>query len=73
MGVNAMTKHLGIHEALELHEYLAFKNVCLTKSALMSKLAVDEELKAILETDAETGVRHIQTLQEFFTDRGSEE
>ncbi|OCA90662.1 hypothetical protein A8F94_01940 [Bacillus sp. FJAT-27225] len=66
-----MTKHLGIHEALELHEYLAFKNVCLTKSALMGKLAVDEELKFILETDAETGARHIQTLQAFFTDKGT--
>ena len=67
-----MTKHLGLHESLELNEYLAFKNVCLTKSLVMGKLAMDEELKAILSADAETGMRHISVLQTFFTDRGNE-
>ena len=68
-----MTKHLGLHETLDLHELLTFKNLCLTKSSTMSVLVQDEELKAILSDDAHTGVQHIQQLQEFLTDRGSNE
>jgi len=68
-----MTKYLGLHETLDLHELLTFKNLCLTKSSTMSVLVQDEELKAILSDDAQTGVQHIQQLQEFLTDRGSNE
>lgn len=64
-----MTKHLALHETLDLHELLAFKNLCLTKSATMSKLAQDVELQAILESDSQAGIRHIQQLQEFLTKR----
>ncbi|MEH7120156.1 hypothetical protein V7128_22440 [Neobacillus vireti] len=68
-----MTKHLGLHETLDLHELLTFKNLCLTKSSTMSVLVQDEELKSILSDDAQTGVQHIQQLQEFLTDRGRNE
>ncbi|RHW42117.1 hypothetical protein D1B31_05635 [Neobacillus notoginsengisoli] len=68
-----MTKNLGTHEALELHEYLVFKNITLTKSATMSKLVQDGELKTILEQDAEMGVRHIETLQQFIANRGMQQ
>jgi len=31
---------LGVHETLDMHEILMFKNICLTKSATMSAIAV---------------------------------
>jgi similar to spore coat protein len=64
-----MTKHLGLHETLDLHELLTFKNLCLTKATLMGPLAQDEELKAILTDDVDTGTQHIQQLQRFLTER----
>lgn len=65
-----MTKHLGLHETLDLHELLTFKNLCLTKAATMGVLAQDEALKAILSDDVTTGMKHIEQLQQFLTDRG---
>jgi len=67
-----MTKYLGLHETLDVHELLTFKNLCLTKAVTMSKLAQDEELKAILESDVTTGTQHIQHLQKFLTNRGAQ-
>jgi similar to spore coat protein len=68
-GGKTMTKYLGLHETLDLHELLTFKNLCLTKATTMSVLAQDPELKAILSEDAATGTQHIQQLQKFLTDR----
>jgi similar to spore coat protein len=62
-----MIKYLGLHETLDVHELVTFKNLCVTKSATMSKLAQDPELKAILDSDAVTGTRHIRNLQQFLT------
>jgi similar to spore coat protein len=42
----------GIHETLELHELLMFKNLCLTKSSTMTGMVQDQELRDILERDA---------------------
>jgi similar to spore coat protein len=64
-----MTKYLGLHETLDLHELLSFKNLCLTKATTMSVLAQDEELRAILSADAATGIQHIQQIQQFLTNR----
>ncbi|MBO0962474.1 hypothetical protein J1P26_22530 [Neobacillus sp. MM2021_6] len=64
-----MTKYLGLHETIDLHELLSFKNLCLTKATMMSGLAQDEELKAILSADVTTGIQHIQQLQQFLTER----
>jgi similar to spore coat protein len=64
-----MTKLLGLHETLDLHELLSIKNLCLTKSTTMSVLAQDEELLAILSDDVTNGIRHIQQLQQFLTNR----
>lgn len=64
-----MTKFLGLHETLDVHELLSFKNLCLTKAVTMSKLAQDEELKAILESDVTSGIHQIQQLQKFITNR----
>lgn len=54
---------LAPHEGIELHEILAFKNVCLTKSVTMSPLVSDNELKSILQRDAETTAKHIRELK----------
>jgi similar to spore coat protein len=67
-----MTKYLGLHETLDLHELLTFKNLCLTKAATMSVLAQNPELKAILSEDAVIGTQHIQQLQKFLTDRSDQ-
>lgn len=67
-----MTKHLALHETLDLHELLAFKNLCLTKTTTMSKLAQDEELRTMLEADAAAGMQHIQQIQRFLTKRGDD-
>ena len=67
-----MTKYHGLHETLDLHELLSFKNLCLTKATTMSVLAQDEELKTILADDVTTGIKHIQQLQQFLTKRGDE-
>ncbi|WP_442595724.1 hypothetical protein [Neobacillus sp. D3-1R] len=64
-----MTKYLGIHEALELHELLTFKNLCVTKAATMSALVQDETLKNLLANDAQSGSEHISQLQKFLTKR----
>jgi similar to spore coat protein len=64
-----MTKFLGLHETLEVHELLTFKNLCLTKATTMSPFALDPELRAILESDITMGTGHIKQLQEFLTNR----
>ncbi|PLR84385.1 spore coat protein [Bacillus canaveralius] len=58
-----MATPIGVHETLELHELLMFKNVCATKSATMSTLAQDDELKRILNEDVNKSRHHIEQLQ----------
>jgi similar to spore coat protein len=70
IGEKFMTKYLGLHETLEVLELLSFKSLCLTKSATMSGLVQDAELKTILSNDVNTGTEHIQRLQESLTNRG---
>lgn len=68
-GSESMVKYLGLHETLELHELLTFKNLCLTKSTTMGPLVQDEELKTILSNDVSGGQQQIQQLQQFLTNR----
>ncbi len=56
-------KGIAPHEAFELHELLTFKNVCATKSATMSALVKDEELKNMLQQDFTVLQSHIRELQ----------
>ncbi|HYK74281.1 MAG TPA: hypothetical protein VEV44_14390 [Pseudoneobacillus sp.] len=65
-----MTKYLGLHETLEVHELLTFKNLCVTKSQTMSAFVQDEALKNLLANDAQAGSQHITQLQQFLTKRG---
>ncbi|QSO53495.1 hypothetical protein JZ785_06475 [Alicyclobacillus curvatus] len=52
-----------LHETLELHELLAFKNVCLTKSITMPVLVNDGGLKDLLAAAAAMDRRHVADLQ----------
>lgn len=54
-----------LHESIELHEILTFKNLCLTKAVTMSPLVSDNELKTILKEDAAATERHIKELKGF--------
>ncbi|RHW40096.1 hypothetical protein D1B33_04425 [Lysinibacillus yapensis] len=58
-----MKDNLGVHERLEIHELLTFKNLCLTKSIAMSELAQDEQLKQLLSQTAQIDRENIQALQ----------
>ncbi|PSA98432.1 DUF892 family protein [Bacillus halotolerans] len=62
----------GLHETLELHELLTFKNLCLTKSSTMTGLVQDEELKSILEQDAKKTKQQVARLQELLSVRGEQ-
>lgn len=57
-----MNQQLAPHEKLDVHEYLAFKNVCATKAMAMSKLVKDPQLKNLLEYDLKIGHRQIQEI-----------
>ncbi|WP_077210788.1 hypothetical protein [Bacillus dakarensis] len=66
-----MTKYLALHETLEVHEILTFKNLCLTKATTMSGLVQDEELKTILSDDVAAGTKFIKHLQGYLSDRST--
>ncbi|MCR8978637.1 MULTISPECIES: hypothetical protein [Brevibacillus] len=54
---------LAMHETLEVHELLTFKNVCCTKSATMQALVSDPDLQSLLQQDVQASKQHIQELQ----------
>ncbi|RFU61625.1 hypothetical protein [Peribacillus glennii] len=60
-----MQQNLGLHETLELHELLTFKNNCLTKSSTMGALAKDDELKRLLALDVKQSKQEIEQLLQF--------
>ncbi|MGG0719717.1 hypothetical protein ABE096_19325 [Robertmurraya massiliosenegalensis] len=66
-----MTKHLALHETLEVHELLIVKNLTLTKSATMNKLVQDPELKAILTQEVAADTKFIHKLKTYLTDRSN--
>ncbi|SDJ80369.1 hypothetical protein [Sediminibacillus albus] len=65
-----MADQLALHERLELHEILTFKNLCLTKAATMHGLVGCEELKGILETDVTEGKQHVEQLNQLLKNGG---
>ena len=58
-----MGNELALHEALEIHELLAFKNVCMTKATTIRVLVADEELKGLLSTAAAADRKHVEDLK----------
>lgn len=53
----------GVHEINELHEMLTFKNVCMTKSAVMAGIAQDPALKNLLQQYVNMTMKHCQELK----------
>lgn len=64
-----MESKLALHERLELQEVLSFKNLCLTKAAMMGGLVGCEELKSILAIDVEKGKEHVEKLTDLLKGR----
>ncbi|MRH41435.1 hypothetical protein GH741_01950 [Aquibacillus halophilus] len=62
-----MVKKMGVHEKLEIHELLTFKNLCLTKSTAMSALVQDEELKQLLNYTSQIDRENIKSLSGFLS------
>lgn len=54
---------LAVHETLEVHELLAFKNTCVTKTLAMKDLVSDPGLKNLLQEDIQNGAKAIQDYQ----------
>jgi similar to spore coat protein len=52
-----------MHEALEIHEALNFKTLCLAKSKLLQGLVFDQELKNLLQKDVHQSMQAISDLQ----------
>ncbi|MFZ5988475.1 MAG: spore coat protein [Bacillota bacterium] len=57
-------KGIAPHETFELHELLTFKNVCATKSATMSGLVSDPELRSMMQKDLSNTQEHIRELRD---------
>ncbi|MBL4935479.1 spore coat protein [Clostridium sp. YIM B02515] len=51
------------NESMQLLELLTLKNLCITKSVIMSPLVSDNELKAILQNDVSLSEHHIRELK----------
>jgi similar to spore coat protein len=62
-----MPKTVGVHETLEVHELLTFKNLCLTKSTAMTALAQDDQLQQLLSNAARMDRQNIEDLQGFLS------
>jgi similar to spore coat protein len=56
-------KAMGTHETLELHELLAFKNVCLAKNTAMQEMVSDPQLKSLIQQDIQKTQQQIRDLQ----------
>ncbi|MCM3032109.1 hypothetical protein SFC55_18625 [Niallia taxi] len=65
-----MPRNLGLHESLELHELLTFKNTCLTKSTTMGTLAKDAALQDILNLDAAQSREAVEALRSLLAQQG---
>ncbi|MGG4398356.1 spore coat protein [Paenibacillus thiaminolyticus] len=57
------TRSLGVHETLELHELLTFKNACMTKTATMYNLVSCQELKGLMQQDIQQSAQAIKDYQ----------
>lgn len=61
---------LAAHESLEIHEAINLKTLCIAKSKLMQGLVFDQELKALLEKDAQQSMQALTELQAIYARAG---
>lgn len=58
---------LALHETLDLHEILTFKNVCVTKASAMKDFVADPQLKSFLQQDVQKGQQQIREIQDLLS------
>lgn len=56
-------QNLALHEAMQVHEMLNFKTVCMAKAKMMEGIVFDQDLKALLERDVRQSIATITDLQ----------
>ncbi|MCY9375623.1 MULTISPECIES: hypothetical protein [Bacillus] len=54
---------LAAHEAVDLHEIVNFKTLCIAKSKLMQGLVFDQELKDLMQKDVQQSIQDLTDLQ----------
>ncbi|PPA69433.1 spore gernimation protein GerQ [Jeotgalibacillus proteolyticus] len=59
-------KVLPDHEALDLHEAINFKTLCIAKSKLMQGLVFDDDLRNLMKKDVEQSIQGLTELQSLY-------
>ncbi|MDZ5721810.1 spore gernimation protein GerQ [Bacillus sp. SXabc123] len=54
---------LAAHEAVDLHEIVNFKTLCVAKSKLMQGLVFDQDLKGLMQKDVQQSIQDLTDLQ----------
>ncbi|MGY0433676.1 spore gernimation protein GerQ [Bacillus rugosus] len=54
---------LAAHEAVDLHEIVNFKTLCIAKSKLMQGLVFDQYLKDLMQKDVQQSIQDLTDLQ----------
>ncbi|WP_054636346.1 hypothetical protein [Thalassobacillus sp. C254] len=54
------------HEAMEAHEILNFKTVCLLKAKMMQGIVFDQDLRALMEQDVQQSILDIKELERLY-------
>ncbi|MFT4399983.1 spore gernimation protein GerQ [Bacillus sp. SW14] len=54
---------LAAHEAVDLHEIVNFKTLCIAKSKLMQGLVFDQDLKDLMQKDVQQAIQDLTDLQ----------
>jgi similar to spore coat protein len=68
VGGEAMEQlNLAPNEAMQVHEMLNFKTICMTTSKMMEGVVFDQELKALLEKDVQSSIVAINDLRNLLT------
>lgn len=58
---------MAFHEAMEVHEILNFKTLCLMKSKMMQGVVFDQDLKALMDKDVRQSIQDISELQKLYS------
>ena len=56
-------QNMSLHEAMEIHELLNFKTICMTTSKLIQGVVFDQDLKALLGKDVQQSMQAVNVLQ----------
>lgn len=57
---------LAPHEAMEIHELINFKTICLAESKLLQGLCFSDELKALMAKDVQQSKRALEDLMDLY-------